>query len=114
MRFCIVFLLVVSSCTVDHKVPPIKVEKIEIEHKISPIIIKMPWGADFFKADPNCPYLDDITKADLGNPCSSLNKHLYNCCKIDFNAGSNGCTVEICVKKYTPEEGCVKIVKGCI
>ena len=42
----VIFLIFLTSCVVDHKVPPIKVEKIEIEHKISPIVIKMPWGSE--------------------------------------------------------------------
>jgi hypothetical protein len=109
----ITLLLFFSSCTVDHDIPPIKVEKIEIEHKISPIIIKLPW-AEFFKANPNCSYIDQIAKADLSDFCLQSQKYLYNCCEIDFDMGKNGCIVELCVKKYYPDQGCVRIVKGCI
>ena len=109
----IILFLILSSCTVDHDIPPIKVEKIEIEHKISPIIIKLPW-AEFFKADPNCPYIDQMTNADLSAFCSESQKYLYNCCEIDFNIGKNGCIIELCVKKYYPSEGCLRIIKGCI
>ena len=107
-------IITATSCTVDHKIPPIKVEKIEIEHKVSPILVKMPWGAEFFKADPDCNIIDQITKADLSDFCSSLEKYKYNCCTVDFDISEKGCTMEFCVEKADPKLGCIRIIKGCI
>tara|TARA_Y100000593_G_C4063132_1_gene215424 strand:+ start:4 stop:351 length:348 start_codon:yes stop_codon:yes gene_type:complete len=110
----ILCLLFLQACTVDHDIPPIKVEKIEIEHKISPIVIKMPWGAEFMKADPNCPYVDQMANADMSDFCDPYEKYKYNCCEIDFNVGKNGCVIELCIEKYNVSRGCLRIVKGCI
>ena len=95
--FLILSLIFTISCTVEHKIPPIKVEKVEVEHKISPILVRMPWGAEFFKADPNCSIIDQITKANLGDFCSDLEKYKYNCCTVEFDVGEKGCTMEFCV-----------------
>ena len=54
LLFILTFLV---SCTVEHKLDPIKVEKIEVDHKVTPIIVKLPWGKDLFKADPDCDYV---------------------------------------------------------
>ena len=110
----IFFIIFLTSCVVDHKVPPIKVEKIEIEHKISPIVIKMPWGSEFIKAEPNCPYVDQLAEADMSDFCDPYEKYKYNCCEIDFAVGKNGCVIELCIEKYNVNKGCIRIVKGCI
>ena len=110
----ILCLLFLQACTVDHDIPPIKVEKIEIEHKISPIVIKMPWGAEFIKMDPDCPYVDQMANADMADFCSPYEKYKYNCCEIDFNVGKNGCVIELCIEKYNVNKGCLRIIKGCI
>ena len=106
--------MLLSSCTVEHDIPPIKVEKIEIEHKVSPIVIKMPWGAEFIKMDPNCSYVDQMTGADMADFCNQYEKYKYNCCEIDFEVGKNGCIIEMCIEKHNHKKGCLRIVKGCI
>ena len=111
LLFILTFLV---SCTVEHKMDPIKVEKIEVDHKITPIIVRMPWGKDLFKADPNCSHIDQISKADLGSFCDNATKYMYNCCEIDFSELKESCIMEFCVEKYNPKKGCAKIIQGCI
>ena len=93
---------------------PIKVEKIEIDHKITPIIVRMPWGKDLFKSNTDCEYIDQVSAADLSSFCDITKKHMYNCCEIDFSEVKDPCTIEFCVEKYDSKKGCVKIIKGCI
>jgi len=111
LLFLISFLV---SCSVEHKIPPIKVEKIEVQHKISSIIVRMPRGEEFFKADPNCKFIDQISQADLGAFCSEPQKYMYDCCTIDFSTAKNTCIMEFCVKKKDASQGCVQIKEGCI
>jgi hypothetical protein len=112
----IVFMLVVFmfGCTVVHRMDPIKVEKIEVDHKITPIIVRMPWGKDLFKSNTDCEYIDQVSKADLSNYCDIIKKYMYNCCEIDFSEVKDPCTIEFCVEKYNPKKGCAKIIQGCI